>query len=350
MGGSLYPIGKTQSMWLKPLYARTNICYICGSAHIVSSSAACSVRSGRLLKWRVEPVPRKREENFPVRRLFPGDIGVVLVAGSLVAASLTGCGSSTASTANTDTGIAKNQKGLPDGPVEGSGKGMTAIRQAADAGKYLFMFFSKTDDDQTLAMRKVFDGAMEKVPDRAQWVTVHVDRLSEKEIVAKFDLSRAPMPLVLAMAPNGAITGGFPTKFEEQQLLGAFATPGTEKVMKHLQEGKLVFVCVQNGKTKSNDAAMQGIRQFRADARFASATEIVMLDPTDSAETSFLSDLKIDPKTEEAMTVFLAPPGSAIAEYKGATDKAELVATLEKASSGCCPGGSCGPGGCGPKP
>ena len=173
---------------------------------------------------------------------------------------------------------------------------------------------------------------------------------SEKAIVAKFQLDRAPMPLVLAMAPNGAITGGFPTKFEEQQLVDAFATPVTEKVMKHLQDGKLVFVCVQNGKTKSNDAAMQGIREFRADARFASATEIVMLDPADSAEASFLADLKVDRKTDEAVTVFMAPPGSAIAEYKGATDKAELVATLQKASSGCgCAGGSCGPGGCGPK-
>ena len=202
---------------------------------------------------------------------------------------------------------------------------MAAIKQAADAGKYLFVFFSKTDDDQTLAMRKVFDKAMEKVADRAQWIAVNITDSSEKAIVDKFDLSRAPMPLVLAMAPNGAITGGFPTKFEEQQLLDAFATPGTEKVMKPLQDGKLVFVCVQNDKTKSNDAAMQGVRDFKADARFASATEIVMLDPTDSAEASFLADLKIDPKTEEAMTVFLAPPGSAIAEYKGATDKADLV-------------------------
>ncbi len=43
---------------------------------------------------------------------------------------------------------------------------MAAIRQAADAGKYLFVFFSKTDDDHTLAMRKVFDKAMEKTAGR----------------------------------------------------------------------------------------------------------------------------------------------------------------------------------------
>jgi hypothetical protein len=262
---------------------------------------------------------------------------------------LTGCGNRTANVESAAAGEAWGRSNTSaDAPLAGSGKGMAAIRQAAEADKYLFMFFSKTDDDQTLAMRKVFDKAMEKAADRAQWVAVSTSDSSEKALVAKFDLGRAPMPLVLAMAPNGAITGGFPNKFEEQQLLNAFATPVTEKVMKQLQDNKLVFVCVQNDKTKSNDAAMQGVRDFKADGRFAGATEIVMLDPTDPAEASFLADLKIDSKTEEAMTVFLAPPGAAIAEFKGATDKTELAAALQKASSGCCPGGACGPGGCGP--
>ena len=230
---------------------------------------------------------------------------------------------------------------------------MAAIKQAADAGKYLFMFFSKTDDDQTLAMRKVFDKAMEKVADRAQSVAVNITDSAEKAIVAKFDLSRAPMPLVLAMAPNGAITGGFPTKFEEQQLLDAFATPGTEKVMKPLQDGKLVFVCVQNDKTKSNDAAMQGVRDFKTDARFASATEIVTLDPADKKEASFLTDLQVSAETAEAVTVFVVPPGQAIGKFEGATNKDALVELLSKANTGCGPGGcgpgGCGPGGCGPK-
>ena len=141
---------------------------------------------------------------------------------------------------------------------------MAAIKQAADASKYLFMFFSKTDDDQTLAMRKVFDKAMERVADRAEWIAVNTTDSSEKDIVAKFDLSRAPMPLVLAMAPNGAITGGFPTKFEEQQLVDAFATPATEKVMKNLQDGKLVLsasrMARQNPTTTPCRASMSSSR------------------------------------------------------------------------------------------
>jgi len=276
-------------------------------------------------------------------------LGLALVAGGLVGVTLTGCGSSTAQTVGAPArGATDSLKTSPGDPSGAPGKGTAAIKQAADAGKYLFVFFSKTEDAQTIAMRKVFDKAMEKVAGRAQSVAVNVSESSENDIVDKFGLSRAPMPLVLAMAPNGAITGGFPNKFEEKQLLDAFATPGTEKVMKSLQDGKLVFVCVQNAKTKSNDAALQGVREFTADTRYASATEIVTLDPTDKKEATFLTDLKVSPDTAEATTVFVAPPGVAIGKFEGATNKDALVEVLSKANTGCGAGG-CGPGGCGPR-
>lgn len=275
--------------------------------------------------------------------------GLLLVSGSFMVVALTGCGDSAAQTQRAQTGGTKDlPKTLPGDPSGGTGKAMAAIKQAADAGKYLFVFSFKAEDGQTLAMRKVFDSAMAKAADRAQSIAVNITDASEKTIVDKFDLGRAPMPLVLAMAPNGAITGGFPTKFEERQLLEAFASPGTQKVMKQLQDGKLVFVCVQNAKTKSNAAAMQGVRDFKADARFASATEIVTLDPADKKEAGFLTDLKVSPDTAEATTVFVAPPGTALGKFEGATAKDTLVEVLSKANTGCGPGG-CGPGGCGPK-
>jgi len=60
------------------------------------------------------------------------------------------------------------------------------------------------------------------------------------------------------------------------------------------------------------------------------------------------SNITADATTKTAVTVFLAPPGSPIAMYEGATSKSELLETLQKAGS-CGPGGVCGPGGCGPQ-
>ena len=228
------------------------------------------------------------------------------------------------------------------------GAGLAAMEQAAADSKYLFAFFSTNNNAQTMAMKKVFDEATAKVADRALTVAVNITDPAERGLIKKFDLDRAPMPLVLAIAPNGAIMGGFPTKFEVNDLLNAFGSPCTEKCMKSLQDGKLVLLCVQNSATTSNAEALQGVNEFKADEKYAAATEIVMLDPTDAAEASFLSDLKIDPKITVATTAFLAPPGSVITEVEGPTTKEVLVTALQQANTGCGPGG-CGPGGCAPK-
>jgi hypothetical protein len=272
-----------------------------------------------------------------------------LLLASCLLLSIAGCGGSAASN---ETGqgapevlvVEKSDVATATGP----GIAMAARKQAADEGKYLFAFFSKTEDESTTAMRSLFNETMAKVTDRANAVTVNVTDLAEKEIVAEYDLDRAPMPLVLAIAPNGAITGGFPTQFSEQDLLSAFATLATQQCMKFLQDGKLVLLCVQNDQTDMNEEAMQGVKEFVADDRFRTAAEIVSLDPSAEAERPFLKDLQVDAATKTAVTIFLVPPGSPIATFEGATTKDQLAAELEKAGS-CGPGGVCGPGGCAPK-
>ena len=95
---------------------------------------------------------------------------------------------------------------------------MAAIRHAASADKYLFVFFWKETSQQTSAMWGVFQSAMGKVGDRSEAAAVNLSDPAEKPMVAKFGLDRAPLPLVLALAPNGAITKGFPGKFTEHLL------------------------------------------------------------------------------------------------------------------------------------
>ena len=228
-----------------------------------------------------------------------------------------------------------------------AGGGLAALTRAAKAKKHLFVFFHKDNGEETSAMRAVFETAMRKVAGRAMSVAIDVTDPAEKGIVTKFGTGRAPMPLVLAIAPNGAVTGGFPVKFEEKQLLGAFASPGMQQCLKALQERKLVLLCVQNAGTSSNSAAMRGVRDFKADARFGQATVVVTLDPNDAAEATFLKQLRIDAKSDEAITARLAPPGSVVAKVTGATEKDKLVAALTKAMASC--GSGCGPRGCPPK-
>ena len=228
-----------------------------------------------------------------------------------------------------------------------TGNGMEAIEKAAKADKYLFAFFWKEDDENAKAMRSVFDAAVADFAGRAQAVTVKVTDPEQKEIVEQFGLERAPMPIVLALAPNGAVTGGFPSSFTATDLEGALVSSGTAQCVKGLQENKLVFLCVQNDETASSDEAMKGVRDFMDSQESPEFVEVVKLDPTDSAEAEFLSDLRVSPDTENAVTVMMAPPGVAIGMIEGPTTKDVLTDLLSKAQSGCA-SGACGPGGCGP--
>lgn len=218
-----------------------------------------------------------------------------------------------------------------------------AMSRAAKANKYLFMLVYRTEDEPTQTARKTLNTALEKLTDRAITSAVNVTDPLEREFVAKYGLDRAPTPLVLAIAPNGAVTRSFAGQFVEAQFETAIVSPGAQKCIKALQDRKLIFICVQNDKTQHNAEVMQGVKEFAADAQYTKTTEIITLDPADAAEGTFLNQLKVDPKTEEAITVFMAPPGTIVATYKGETKKDVLVAAAKKAATACDPKSGCCP-------
>ncbi|TVS20234.1 MAG: hypothetical protein EA424_05035 [Planctomycetaceae bacterium] len=237
-------------------------------------------------------------------------------------------GSSTA-TASSTTGAEAD----PEQPV-----GASALQQASQADKYLFAMFWQHENEQAAAMKQVVARTAE-MSEQADAVLVQVTNPAEREFVRQFRISPAQTPLILVIAPNGAVTGGFSHPCEPQDLLDAFTSPAMAAALLPLQEGRLVLLCVQNDSTDLNDEAMRGVRDFANDPNYGKLVEVVMLDPQDSAEKSFLRDLRIDPQVSIAMTALLLPPGSVGTVLEGETTKELLLAALQ----------ACGPGGCGPR-
>jgi len=230
-----------------------------------------------------------------------------------------------------------------------AGKGMAAVERAAKAKKYLFIFFYSDDADQTASMRMTFNRAVDNISEKTMRVEVNVTDPAEAAMIDRHGVRGAPMPLALAIAPNGAVTGGFPAPFTEEQIAGAVVTPLTQASLKALQENKAVILCVQNRNTKMNDAAMKGAQDLKADPAYAAMTEIITLDPSDPTEANLLGTLAIDPKMDQAQTVCLLPPGRVVAKLAGATTKEMILKSLTvKSGGGCCPGGGGAAKGCGP--
>src|SRR5262249_51018944 len=160
------------------------------------------------------------------------------------------------------------------------------------------------DDAATKAMRQTLRTYVAAHDKDAAWVAVQTTDAAEKGVIDRFGISRAPLPLTLTIAPNGAITGGFPQKVTEAQLAGAFVSPNMAVCLNALQDRKLVLLCVQSPK----EAVPAGVYQFQGDPQYQPYTSVVLLDPADPAEARHLTDLQVAGGTTKTLTLFLAPP------------------------------------------
>jgi pyruvate/2-oxoglutarate dehydrogenase complex dihydrolipoamide acyltransferase (E2) component len=217
-----------------------------------------------------------------------------------------------------------------------------AIETAAKDNKFLFIYFWREDTQYSRVMRGVLQAAMAKMSDQAESVEVQVADPAEQAIVKRYGVDRAPMPMVLALAPNGAITKGLPVRFDENQLREAFVSRCTAECMKALQDRKLVLLCVGRPSPQAKQVSVQqGVKDFAADPQYAKSTEVVTLDASDPTEAPFLKSLLVDPQTSGPVTVVMSPPGSVLGSYLGEVTAAQLDAKIKAAQSGCGPGCAC---------
>jgi hypothetical protein len=225
--------------------------------------------------------------------------------------------------------------------VAAASPGAAAVEKAAKDNKYLFIFFWRDDTQYSRVMRGVFQAAMAKLTDAAQSVEIQTGDPAEQPVVARYGVSRAPMPFVLALAPNGAMTKGLPTRFDESQIRQAFVSRCTAECMKGLQDRKLVLLCVDRPAPQVRQVWLQkGVQDFTTDPTYGPNSKVVPLNANDPAEAAFLKTLQVDPATTTAVTVLMCPPGSVVGTFAGDVSKDEMIAKLKSASS-CGPSCAC---------
>ena len=218
-----------------------------------------------------------------------------------------------------------------------------ALDRARKDGKYAFLLFYRPKDRGDAKMRDVFDRAQTRLTKKAAFVPVDVGAEGESRLIEQYAVSKAPLPLTLVMAPNGAVVNAFPKAVDEKTLADAFVSPKVAEVSKALQDRKLVTLCLQNARTKHNAESRQAAQQFVGDSRLGGQALLVTADP--SKEPGLLKRCGIRSIPTESTIVMLLPPGQLVASVTGSTTKDALLAKLQAALAAC--GSGCGPSGCG---
>ena len=233
-------------------------------------------------------------------------------------------------------------------------KSEEAIELAEKSSQYLFLIFYGKEDELLKEMQESVSAFMKKSSVKTTLYQALISNEKEAAMAAKYRLVSQQMPFLLVFAPNGAITGGFPQKVDAVQL--SQCCPLSElvlKVIKPLQNGKLVLVSLQNEKTKFNKEAGAAIADFSKIPALAGKVDNIGANPAADKNTDFIKQCKLNGNISEATVVMLVPPGVIAGIISGdKITKDNLLSVLTSCisgSSGCSSGGSGAGGSCCPK-
>jgi len=166
------------------------------------------------------------------------------------------------------------------------------------------------------------------------------------ELVTKYRLAGAPLPLILVIASNGVVTAGYALAQATPELL-VKSVPSAKKseVLKALSDGKSVFIVV-TGKSMAEKTTIMNTCQ-QACVEMENNAKMIEISLDDPKEKQFLTELKVNMAAAEPTTYVINSKGQMTGTFTDDVNSTTLVASAKKvAASGCCPSGSgksCGP-------
>ena len=205
-------------------------------------------------------------------------------------------------------------------------------------GSYTFLLFGNTGTEEGKKMQTTVEEVKQGlVENKAGIVTVISDDPKEQELVNLFKIKE--FPVVLAIAPNGAVTGYFSKTVDKNALIESLITLKETDIIKSLQEGQVVFLCFHKD-TDPNTLAIKSNLNSVA-SNFKGAVDVIYASSDDKEEEKLREKFQIS--SETATAFIIVPPGRAVAKLEGQDiTKANLMRILYAS----CGGGSCSPSGC----
>lgn len=225
------------------------------------------------------------------------------------------------------------------------GTAKEAIEAARVGGKYLFLFFYDKKDDLYGKMEETVSNFTKNTEQKVFIYEASAKDPKNADIVYKYKIDRAPMPLLMVIGPNGAVLGGFSKSVTADKLAKSLVPPLTMDVLKVVQQQKMAVVLLQNGKTKLNVESSKTATDLAYDKRLLGSVEIVKADPADPRNRDFLVNANIVGAIANATIVLIAPPGIVAGVFQGDATKESIISSISPSGGGCGSGG----GGCGPK-
>lgn len=218
------------------------------------------------------------------------------------------------------------------------------LEKAKNDGKTVFLVvFNKEGADKDKALKIAKDASAKKAKE-TKVIELNTGVKANSDLVTKFRLAGAPLPLIIVIDINGNAAGGVVlADATVDVLLNIIPSPKFSEVLKALTEQKgLLVVAYKEGmenKSKAIEKCKKAIQLMNNSA------VLVELDIDNTNEASLMKQLQVDFMATEPVIFAINKNGQVTGNFDIKASTNELKnATKKVIQSGC--GSGCKPGGC----
>ena len=220
------------------------------------------------------------------------------------------------------------------------------LNDAKNSKKAVFLVVYKLNDPSTEKAFNISREASAKKAKSTEVISLDISDSKNAQLVNKYRLAGAPVPLIIVIDKNGNVAGGLPlAQATPEALVNIIPSPKLSEVIKGMNEQKTIFLVAYKETMLNKEKAFSACNE--AVTKMNNNAIVTKLNIVDKAEAKLINKLKISSLLAEPMICVLNSQGQVIATFNTVKSSDELVkaATVVKKSGGCCPGGS-SKGGC----
>ena len=165
-------------------------------------------------------------------------------------------------------------------------------------------------------------------------VLMNRDDKNNNDLVSKYGLAGAPLPILLAISPKGVLAGGYLLKdATAESLVKLIPSPKQDEVLIALNNKKSVFIVASKSTFTDKAIAIENCKS--AVTQNGNKTQLVEVDLSDTKEKPFLELLRVNTATTSTATVVVNNKGQIAGTFYEIKDAASLVTLANKVISGC---------------
>lgn len=219
----------------------------------------------------------------------------------------------------------------------GASEADSKVKKINKNGSFAYVIINNTKDKTTLSdSKKMLQTTERFVSDnpKAELLQYELESKAAAGIVKKYRLSRAPMPLLLVFAPNGAVTGGYAKQVSSIKLAESIKSPIEQVIVKASQERRPVIIKIPSKSKDENSAVTKAINEFSKTKKID--PEVVVLSSASNEEANLQERLNLDFSSTQAQTIVLTAAGTEAGRFVGKVTAEEIAKALESSGSSCC--------------